>query len=470
MLFKGSSRSLIKLNQHVYLMRLTSLIFSVLLLGIACDDDELTNAGESTAGESSGGMTAGTTAGMTGGMSGGDSGIASCASDTDCPAGTLCDGVSQSCRSSCDRDAECGEGEACVTHFCTSLSPCTGGMGGSCGEGEVCRCDGLCIPQEGNPCQNDLQCQVSDYCDVCDGQCRSRIKPCESCEYTLDGMSSSCERSGDICAAVGERGETFCLRSCVGQGSCDNLGPGYLCQTFGTQGEFCLPERGECTALTECSRDAECASGSFCNDRFQCQPGCVDDTSCSDGLICQGLRCAPLCSADSDCTAEGAVCEAEGRCRVPGGCQSSRDCTEAETYCNLDTLRCVEGCQVDDDCLDASKECVAGRCRPRGCSRNYQCSFGQVCDLDSSMCVTAEGRHCEAGCDPSIENACGMEGQRCLSLQDEEENPLGDFCFEPCQDEPNACPQGYSCETLEDPNAGEIKLCIRRCDQNPMTP
>ena len=63
-----------------------------------------------------------------------------------------------------------------------------------------------------------------------------------------------------------------------------------------------------------------------------------------------------------------------------------------------------------------------------------------------------------------------MEGQRCLSLQDEDENPLGDFCFEPCQEEPNACPQGYSCETLEDPNVGELKLCIRRCDQNPMTP
>ena len=174
--------------------------------------------------------------------------------------------------------------------------------------------------------------------------------------------------------------------------------------------------------------------------------------------------------SDRDCNAEGAVCNEDGRCQIPGGCQSSRDCLEAETYCDLDRLTCISGCQIDDDCLDASQECIAGSCRPRGCSRNYQCSFGQVCNLETNMCVMAEGRHCEAGCDPmNSASSCGDGGQRCLSLQDEEENPLGDFCFEPCQEEPNPCPQGYSCETLEDPNAGELKLCIRRCDMTPLT-
>ena len=438
----------------------------ILSFSVACDDDNDPSVMSLAGTNNVAGETSGTTTG-TGGMSlAGDSGVASCSSDQDCPAGTLCDQSEQACRSACNQDNECGSSEACVNNFCTLLSPCEGGIDGTCTDGFICNCEGLCVSQTGNPCQNDLQCQVSEYCDACKGQCQARVAPCQPCTD-----SASCERRDDLCAPVGERGELACLRACVGQGTCDNLGPGYICQTVANQGDFCIPESGECTALTECQRDAECPSGQFCNDRFQCQPGCIDDTSCSDGLICQGLRCAPLCTTNEDCVAEGAVCEMDGRCRIPGGCQSSRDCNEAETYCNLDTLLCVSGCQIDDDCLDANKECIGGRCRPRGCSRNFQCGFGQVCDLESSMCVMAEGRHCEAGCDPmSPDTSCGSEGQRCLSLQDEEENPLGDFCFEPCQAEPNPCPQGYSCQTLEDPNAGEIKLCIRRCDLNPVTP
>lgn len=450
------------------------IILSLTSLLLSCDDEPSSGSGSTNGGAESagmnGGMSGGMSSGVIGGMSGGMSGVSSCSSDADCPGGTLCDPNLQACRSACDRDQDCGEAEACLDNFCTQLTACEGGVDGSCAEGQLCRCDGRCIPQVGNPCQGDLQCQVAEYCDICRGQCLPRVKPCESCELNLETMSASCERSGDLCAPIGDRGETVCLRACVGQGTCDNLGPGYLCQALGDQGDFCLPESGECTALTECTRDAECSSGLFCNERSQCQPGCVDDTSCSDGLLCQGLRCAPACTGNGDCLAEGAVCEADGRCQIPGGCQSSRDCGEPETYCDLDALQCVDGCQVDDDCLDASQECLAGRCRPRGCSRNYQCSFGQVCDLESSMCVMAEGRHCESGCDPmSSDTSCGMEGQRCLSLQDEEENPIGDFCFEPCQDEPNSCPQGYSCETLDDPDAGEIKLCIRRCDLNPVS-
>jgi hypothetical protein len=442
--------------------------FCICLFAISACDDEGPSSGVEGAGMSNE-MGAGNDGGteIVGGMSlAGEEAMASCMADEDCPAGTLCDSNEQACRSACDRDQECGSSEACLSNFCTALETCDGGVGGTCSEGDICDCNGLCIPLIGNPCQNDLQCQVSEYCDPCKGQCQARVKPCQPCVNSV-----SCERGGDLCAPVGERGEQACLRACVGQGTCDNLGPGYLCQAVDSQGDFCVPEAGECTQLTECMRDADCEASLFCNDRFQCQPGCIDDTSCSDGLICQGLRCAPLCTSDEVCLAEGAVCDEDGRCQIPGGCQSSRDCLEAETYCNLDTFRCVSGCQIDDDCLDASQECVAGRCRPRGCSRNYQCSFGQVCDLESNMCVMAEGRHCEANCDPmDSEMSCGTEGQRCLSLQDEEENPIGDFCFEPCQEEPNPCPQGYSCETIEDPNAGELKLCIRRCDISPVMP
>lgn len=444
----------------------------VLFLFSGCDDEEPpTNpGGESMAGAgadgggASGG--AGTEAGEAGAgeSSSGEMGVASCMSDDACPPGTLCDLGEMACRVACNRDSECGPTASCVDSFCVERSPCEGGAGGTCGEGETCDCKGLCIPLITNPCQADIQCQVSEYCDPCQGQCRPRVAPCGACDDSL-----SCERTGDLCAPVGARGENYCLRLCTGQGSCDNLGPGYLCEAIGERGTFCVPERGECLGVTQCEQDAECEAGFFCNDRLQCQPACENDISCPDGLLCQGLRCGPPCTNDADCDPEEAVCEADGHCSIPGGCQSSRDCTEPETYCDLNASRCVSGCQVDNDCLDANQECVGGRCRPRGCSRNYQCSFGQVCDLESSMCVMAEGRHCEAGCDPmSSATSCGEGGQRCLSLQDEEENPLGDFCFEPCQPEPNACPQGYACQEIQDPNNGEsFSICLRRCDLNP---
>ena len=446
---------------------------TVSLLAFGCDDDSgggsagegqtsgtVNSAGTMSGGGSGGGNTSGE-------INGGETGVASCAADDDCPPGTLCDLDQMACRSSCDRDAECGPAAACMSSFCVDLTACEGGVGGMCGEGTTCDCRGLCVPQQGNPCQGDLQCQVNEYCDPCQGQCLARVTPCGACTESV-----SCERPSDLCAPVGDRGETHCLRSCTGQGTCDNLGPGYLCQELGAQGTFCIPESGECLGLTECARDAECDPGFFCNERQQCQPSCADDTSCPEGLLCQGLRCGPPCTTDTDCDTESAVCEADGHCKIPGGCQSSRDCLEAETYCNLDSLRCVSGCQVDDDCLDANQECVADRCRPRGCSRNYQCSFGQVCDIESSVCVMAEGRHCESGCNPMMsETSCGTEGQRCLSLQDEDMNPLGDYCFEPCQPEPNACPQGYSCQTIEDANTGSsFSLCLRSCNLNPVSP
>jgi len=449
-----------------YLKCVAWLICASALSLAGCDDEPTTSVGPDAGGGSAGGDGAGgvSTAGVSlGGAQGGTGPNLSCSQDDDCPPGTLCDEGSMSCQAGCLSDQECGQQERCLEGLCRALQSCTEGQG--CEGDAVCSCDGLCLPKVGAPCTGNLQCATSEYCDPCEGQCKPRVAPCGPCQ-----LSESCARRGDLCAPIGESAQRSCLRRCEGQATCDQVGPGYLCQAVGSEpGMFCVPESGDCASVAQCQSDAECPADHFCNERQQCQGGCLgEDTACPTGQLCQGLRCAPPCMVAGDCSATGAVCE-EGRCRIPGGCTSSQDCLEAETYCDLNSNRCVSGCQVDNDCLDATQECVGGRCRPRGCSRNYQCSFGEVCDLETSQCVLAEGRHCEAGCDPQAsDSSCGTGGQRCLSLQDEEENPIGDFCFEPCQEEPNPCPQGYSCTTIEDPNAGELKLCVRRCDVEPI--
>ena len=138
------------------------------------------------------------------------------------------------------------------------------------------------------------------------------------------------------------------------------------------------------------------------------------------------------------------------------------------TYCDLSTNRCVAGCERDVDCLNSAQICSNGLCEERGCSRNYQCAFGQVCDVASQTCVDAVGRHCESGCDPMTENACGTTGQMCLGLQDDEGNAIGDFCFEPCLAEPNRCPVGYGCTEIEDQDMSVVgEICFRDCAFEP---
>ena len=170
--------------------------------------------------------------------------------------------------------------------------------------------------------------------------------------------------------------------------------------------------------------------------------------------------------ADDAC--EGAAVCTDGRCTIPNGCATSAECMEPETHCDRSTNMCVPGCELDVDCLSAELECVATQCIERGCSGNYQCGFGDVCELETAECVMAMGQHCAPGCDPMSMAPCGAEGSRCLSLQDEDENPQGEFCFEPCAPSPNECPQGYQCiELMDDMGTPMGRICVRPCYLDP---
>ena len=74
--------------------------------------------------------------------------------------------------------------------------------------------------------------------------------------------------------------------------------------------------------------------------------------------------------------------------------------------------------------------------------------------MGTGACEDAQGRHCEEGCDPQMEGSCGPSGI-CVTLQDDDGNALGDFCFESCLQAPNECPQGYQCVEFEQ-NAGAM--------------
>ena len=436
-----------------------------------CDDDggvDGADAGQSGAGDGASGAGGGGTDGPFVGAGGGMSGMpdagpaASCVSDEGCPPGARCDVNAGICRTACRNDFECGTSARCAAdRYCLPLPVCRSDS--PCADGSICNCHGVCEPLAGSLCTTDLQCPTSEYCDDCGGACRPRVPPCGRC-----GMSSSaCERRGDVCLPVGTAGLSHCLRGCVGDGNCQILGPGFECREIEPGVQVCVP-RGDCSAPGDCVSDSDCSDGTFCNAQLYCQPGCTADVECPNDEICENLRCKVPCAVDGDCDPAG-ECQPSGHCRVPGGCVTSADCPQPETYCDVMQQQCVAGCERDNDCLDATRECVGGNCRPRGCAGNYQCAFGEVCDLDTAQCVAAEGRHCEPGCDPMDEASCGGPPARCLSLQDEEGNEIGDFCLEGCEPSPNECPQGYQCIELQDEEGNVVeRLCARRCDREPL--
>jgi hypothetical protein len=399
-----------------------------------------------------------------------DAGITAsgCMSDDTCGPGRVC--YDNQCElgcgamSVCPQNFECAEAGYCrpVT-LCETSDQCQGGH---------CDCNGTCRPLPAEPCSTDLQCDVLDYCDVCAGDCATRSQQCESCSNDSQCASNALCRTpggGPLTSIAGVPSHGVCLRQC--QGSCDLLGPGYNCVMAGQDQSVCAPESEQCGSLLECENNAGCAPNEYCNARGRCQVGCLNDSECVSGTLCQSGQCLPPCDDGMNRCPEPLLCES-GRCEIENGCATSLDCLTPETYCDRLTNLCVAGCEVDDDCQNAGLQCVSGSCRERGCSGNFQCAFGQVCELQTGQCLNAEGRHCEAGCDPQTEDSCGDTGI-CVSLQDDEGNALGDFCFEGCLEVPNECPQGYQCvEFEEDPmamsGAPADSYCVRDCTYSPL--
>ena len=134
------------------------------------------------------------------------------------------------------------------------------------------------------------------------------------------------------------------------------------------------------------------------------------------------------------------------------------DCHEKETYCDANTRTCQPGCLLDFDCKSSARICDTSNkvCMDRGCTANYWCSCGQVCNLSNNKCETAVGKYCEV-CDQQQDNPCGDKATMCIGFKDEKTNEdKGSYCMPPCGPDPdNPCPQGWQCEDVKDDKGAE---------------
>ncbi len=353
----------------------------------------------------------------------------------------------------------------------------------SLGDNFYCNCKGFCIQGE---CAKDINCGSENYCDPCDKKCHPRIqicKPCEAdyqCTTDPESVCQGFELAKDI------KSQPVCLAKCAPNGHCAGTTE-YQCTDVGNKDYWlCLPKSGSCTQKNHCKKDEDCKYGQICHPlTHMCvQAQCENDLQCGypdTKKVCSMGRCVDACSTDANGKVTGCtqpkpdwakdrpwICE-KGHCKIQGACFSPMDCPDPETYCDSVTHQCKPGCKIDIDCKDASKICVNNKCVDKGCSHNYECAFGQVCNKTTGKCEDAPPLYCKA-CKPSQQNKsgdCGDPNTMCLTLKDKDGNEEGSFCFPACQGDPkdvDTCPQGYQCaEIKEQDQNGNVKNTYHQC-------
>ena len=331
----------------------------------------------------------------------------------------------------------------------------------------------VCVALGKGECDTAAECGSGSYCDPCLRKCLKERPLCDPCDNDVQ-----CEQSGlgTVCLPY-ESGGNFCGRVCVGNGGC----PGnYTCETLpGIKDMQCVPKSKTCSAVGgTCKTDSDCPFQSICNlDYAQCVKGCTDDGNCTNGNVCSLAHCVPPCAATADCVSMAAeascVTDADGKnhCKIPGGCLGSDECATAETHCDKSLHKCVPGCEVNGDCKDFAMECASGKCQKAGCTANWQCAFGEVCDVPAKTCKKAEGLYC-ATCNPDDQDVkdCGGKPNICFKMQDSQKNDKGAFCGITCSsDAGGPCPQGWACQDIkDDKGVSQGKLCLRQCYNQPV--
>lgn len=314
-----------------------------------------------------------------------------CLSDDTCPAAApTCHPDNRICVACLD-DSDCG-GAAPVCDDATGLcARCTSERGCS-GATPACDTDvpgGACVGcvDDGDcggatPACDPVRavcvgCASSAHCGGATPICDNTTATCATCSATqgCGGSTPVCDTSvaGGLCVGCVDASDCggttpICdqsTRRCIGcRGPSDCGGSTPICGANQT----CVA----CTALEGCSGETPLCDLSVAGGRCV---GCVVDTHCSNGKVCDPVsaRCV-TCAGDDDCTG-GLHCLTStpgGRCV---GCRTDGDCTSGK--CDPVGNTCVQ-CRTSADCANPTPACEAGSCR--ACTVNSECSPGLVCE------------------------------------------------------------------------------------------
>ncbi len=166
---------------------------------------------------------------------------------------------------------------------------------------------------------------------------------------------------------------------------------------------------------------------------------------------CVGLGC--YCDRDSDCTADGAICNASDH-ECVAGCRSNADCDSGE-ICDTATSMCRARpamCRTHGDCA-RGQYCEASTCTPSDtCDDDSDCDSGFLCDFRDT-CVPREAGRCRTTADCSsgqvcVEGGCRAQDDTCTFNYEcgAGRGCVNNHCSEICGTSSEGCPSGTTCQ------------------------
>lgn len=289
------------------------------------------------------------------------SGVEGCNSDTECPAGQMCDIESNSCK--CTTDDACalalGNGYECNDFgACQPRPPCLGNA--DCEADEICNSadatGGTCIPVGG--CGSTVHCGFNEYCNPATGTCDEGCRNVGDCQLgyvcnnntCIPGNCSSCPTSPAPDSTYCDYGEI-----CAPNGQClPHQAINSLCQDCPSRSN---PFAQQCPLNSMCLLDDMSNSGGV-----YCAPICEDDGDCPNGYPgCGSVQMVGQtgCAQDSDCLSGGiCISSSEGALSFCS-CMQNSDCSTGFETCspftgtcsNSPTVQCTNDAQCQTSCV-----------------------------------------------------------------------------------------------------------------------
>lgn len=329
-------------------------------------------------------------------------GDSQCADDAFCAAGV--------CTPKLQLAVVCNDDNECATGHCADGVCCATACVGQCEACNLEGSEGSCDPVTGDP-RGDKPACASDG-SPCGGACDGTKR--DACEYPSEEVLCGHDSCADGVATL----ETHCdLKGACAIAEQQSCGQ-YAC--------------GETSCAGDCSVNADCAEGAFCNGgicitKRSNGSECSVDGQCGSGVCADGVCCGSACEGACEaCDVEGS----EGECIPvqgeprPGhkGCAGDEACGGycdghhdecvfpaagsecGEAQCDGNALVAAPSCDGAGECVDhASVVCLAGlRCEDGACKVSEE--MGQPSE------VSDQGGASEGGSGSGSEGGFGGRG------------------------------------------------------------
>lgn len=268
-----------------------------------------------------------------------------------------------------------------------------------CSDGRIARCvsvDGCLVWSEPMPCAA-ATCATDETCDGCSDECDTDDALCEA------GLQQVCEPGPDGCNVWSE--PSACeLGSCADDANCsscvDECSEPLTCSDGSTLA--CRRGPAGCLVLdaAECPTPMLLADGLECTKDAECQSG-----SCAPTADNTSVCCTQDCDRDEVCAPSGATCD------------SAPTCEDDDVRCAKGAYeRCTSGQWATLDECSAGCDVALGGCLP---GAGKTCLADDVCG-EGSCQLTSDGQRicCTANCAGSC-RSCAADGQSCVNEVDD---------------------------------------------------